>query len=62
MPSTDRKLELKSRHRWLRPSHSWLCINRPSKPGRLTAGCVGQRVKIAILRSVDLIMFVKLYD
>jgi hypothetical protein len=27
MPSTDRKLELKARHRWLRPSHSWLCIN-----------------------------------
>jgi hypothetical protein len=45
MPSTDRKLQLKARHRWLRPSHRRLCINRPSKLSRLTGGCVGQRVK-----------------
>jgi hypothetical protein len=45
MPSTDRKLELKARHRWLRPSHRRLCINRPSKLSRLTEDCVGERVK-----------------
>jgi hypothetical protein len=45
MPSSDRKLELKARHWWLRPSHSRLCINRASEFGRLTAGCVGERVK-----------------
>jgi hypothetical protein len=44
MPSTERKLQLKARHRWLRPSHRRLCINRPSKLSRLTGGCVGQRV------------------
>jgi hypothetical protein len=44
MPSTYRKLELKARYRWLRPSHSQLCINQPSEPGRLRDGCVCQRV------------------
>jgi len=28
---------------WI-PSHSWLCINGPSEPGRLTGGCVCQWV------------------
>jgi hypothetical protein len=44
MPSTDRMLELKARHQWLRPSHRRLCINRPSKFSRLTDNCVGERV------------------
>jgi hypothetical protein len=40
------KARIKSeRHRWLRPSHSRLCINRPSELGRLTGGCVCQWVK-----------------
>jgi hypothetical protein len=45
MPPTYRKLDLKSRHRWLRPSHRRLCINRPSKLSRLTDDCVGERIK-----------------
>jgi len=28
MPSTDRRLELKEKHRWLRPSGSQLCMRR----------------------------------
>jgi hypothetical protein len=52
MPSTERKRELKARHRWLRPSHSRLCINRPSEISRLTDGCVGQGVNEQYLHTV----------
>jgi hypothetical protein len=45
MPSTDRKLESKARHRWLRPPHRRLCINQNNELSRLTGSCVGQRVK-----------------
>jgi hypothetical protein len=48
MPSTDRNLELKARHRWLSPYHRRLCINRPSKLSRLTDDCVGERVKLPV--------------
>jgi hypothetical protein len=58
MPSTDRKLELKAWHRWLRPPHRRLCINRPSELSRLTGGCVGQRVNVPGCATAILFYFV----
>jgi hypothetical protein len=57
MPYTDRKLELKVKSSMAQTVSSRLCINRPSKPGRLTAGCVCQGIKISariILTTRDL--------
>jgi hypothetical protein len=42
------------RHRWLRPSHSRLCINWLSEPGRLMDGCVCQWVKMSCPQQVSL--------
>ena len=46
MPSTEMKLQLQAKSSMSQSYHSRMCFDRLGEPGRLTGGCVFQRVNL----------------